>query len=245
MQSFYTAKIGMKAQQFRLDEIASNIANENSVAYKCENTGFKDTLYTQIESSKKTADRGTGTLLSSTHLDFSTGTPVGTGENTDLCINGDGFFAVEDSNGNTLYTRNGHLRLSNESDGNYLVNSSGDHVLNNNGNKIMMPAGSDISVSREGVITVGGTDVAALKLVTFTNKNGLSLTGEGCYATTSSSGGEIASDASIEQGYLESSNVDISTELTQMMLTQRAFSLSSKAMSTWNDMESVTNNLRT
>lgn len=245
MQSFYTAKVGLKSQQQRIDEIAANIANVNTAAYKSQSTGFKDTLYTNIINSTNPAVRGTGTLLSSTHRDFTSGTPTETDQDLDLYIDGDGFFAVQDSGGNTLYTRSGSFKVSDQTDGQYLVTTSGDYLLDTNGNKIKLPDSTDVTVSDNGVITSGGTDVATLKMVTFNNKDGLSLTGNGCYAITVSSGGEKASSATVRQGFIESSNVDMTTELTRMMAAQRNFSLDSRAMSVWNDMESVANSLRT
>jgi flagellar basal-body rod protein FlgG len=247
----YSAKLGLKTQQQRLDVIASNVANVDTVGYKRQSALFKDALYTQMMdpsnvSSNENLKQGSGVILTSTQRSFVAGTPVQTGEALDLYIDGDGFFTVEAGDGNVMYTRGGSFKLSTEEDGQYIVTPDGSYLLDSEGERIRIPEGSgSISVSSTGQMVAGDTAVAALRLVTFTNKDGLSLTGSGCYEITEASGGAIASDAGIKQGYLESSNVDMSIELTQMIRAQRAFSLAGKALTTWNEMESVTNNLRT
>jgi flagellar basal-body rod protein FlgG len=250
MQSLYTARLGLKAQQQRIDEIASNIANVDTAAYKSQNTYFKDTLYTSMADtgvSAATPDlyKGTGIKLAATYRDYTAGTPEETSRTLDLYIEGDGFFAVEGNNGGLLYTRNGNFKVSNEGDGNYLVTSQGEYVVNTNGSRIRLTDVSNVTVSENGVISSGGNVDATLKIVTFTNKDGLSLTGNGLYEVTGSSGAEISTGAVIKQGYLESSNVDVTRELTHMISAQRSFALASKALGAWNDMETTANSLRT
>jgi flagellar basal-body rod protein FlgG len=190
--------------------------------------------------------QGSGVLLSSTGRDYTAGTPVNTGEPLDLYIDGDGFFTVKTSDGSTMYTRGGSFKLSNEADGKYITMADGSYLLDSAGNRIKFPGDpGDVSVSSAAELMANGTVFAKLQLVTFTNKDGLALTGDGCYTATAASGQAKASGAGIKQGYIESSNVDISTEFTQLIRAQRTFSLAGRALNAWNDMESTTNNLRT
>ena len=250
MQSIYTAKHGLLAQQKRFDIIASNMANVSTTGYKGQRTGFQDALYTQMIDPSDTAStvnlrQGSGVLVASTYRDFTTGTPVQTGEALDFYLDGDGFFTVQNSAGDILYTRSGAFSVSAEDDGQYLVTADGYYVLDDNGDPITLPAGLDsVSVTPEGVLDFGGGITAALGLVTFVNKDGLSLTGNSCYAATEASGEAIESTATVNQGYLESSNVDVSMEFTQMIRTQRAYSLAGRVLTTWNELASETNNIR-
>lgn len=250
MQSLYSAKLGLKSQQQRLDVIAANVANVGTTGYKRQSALFRDALYTQMMdpsnlASTENLKQGSGAILTSTNRDFTMGTPVATGGALDLYIDGDGFFTVE-TGGDVMYTRAGSFKLSNEQDGQYIVTPDGGYLLDSNGDRIRVPAGSgSVSVSDSGQLIAGNTVLATLELVTFTNKDGLSLAGSGCYGITEASGEAIPSDAGIKQGYLESSNVDISTEFVQMIRAQSAFSLAGRALAAWNEMESVTNSLRT
>jgi len=250
MQSIYTAKHGLQAQQQRMDTIASNIANVSTAGYKAQSTGFKDALYTHMINPSDTAStanlqQGCGVLAATAYRDFSGGTPVQTDETLDLYIEGDGFFTVQDGTGAALYTRNGAFTVSVEADGRYLTTANGYYVLDSDGNRIALPQDTDaISVAQDGTLDFGDGTTAKLGLVTFVNKDGLSLTGKGCYAATEASGVAVESSATVRQGYLESSNVDVSLELTRLIRTQRAYSLAGKVLSTWDEMASETNNIR-
>lgn len=250
MQAIYTAKQGLKAQQQRLDIIASNMANVSTTGYKGQRTGFKDALYTQMidpSDTESTANlqQGSGVLTASTYRDFTTGTPVQTGETLDFYLDGDGFFTVRNSAGDMLYTRNGVFVVSVEDDGQYLVTGDGYYVQDDNGDSIILPDDiGSISVTPDGILDFGDGTTVTLGLKTFVNKDGLSQVGKSCYAATDASGEAIDSTATVQQGYLESSNVDVSLEFTNMIRTQRAYSLAGKVLTTWDMMASETNNIR-
>jgi len=250
MQAIYTAKHGLMAQQQRLDIIASNMANVSTTGYKGQRAGFKDALYTQMIDPSDTEStvnlrQGSGVLAASTYRDFTVGTPVQTGETLDFYLDGDGFFTVQNSAGDILYTRSGAFAVSAEADGQYLVTADGHYVLDDNDDPITLPDDLDrVSVTPDGILEFGGGATAALGLKTFVNRDGLSLTGNGCYAATDASGEAVESTANVKQGFLESSNVDISLEFTNMIRTQRAYSLAGKVLTTWDVMASETNNIR-
>jgi len=249
MQSIYTAKNGLQTQQKRLDAVAANIANLGTVAYKSQSTGFKDALYTQMidpsdADSEANLMQGSGVLLSSTGRDFSQGTPVQTGEPLDFCIEGDGFFTVSDGEDGVLYTRSGAFAVSDEDGGRYLVTSNGYYVLDADGKRIALPEDlSGLSIGENGLMDFGDGTSAKLEIVTFTNMEGLSSEGRGCFAETEASGKAKAIDSNVRNGWLESSNVNITLELTKLIRTQRAYTLSGKVLSAWQEMETETNNI--
>jgi flagellar basal-body rod protein FlgG len=250
MQALNTAKLGLIAQQSRLNVIANNIANVETTGYKNQRMDFKDALYTQIlnpaDLKQGGLEQGTGVLTAATNCDLTQGTALNTGEDLDMYINGDGYFSVADSNGAVAYSRSGAFAVSAEAGGNYLVNANGQYVLDENKDRIQMPDGaSQIVVNEDGTLMADGTSFAKLGIVSFTNRNGLESTGNGLYRETVASGAPAESSATVKQGGLEASNVDVAVELTQMIRTQKAFAMASRAVSVWDEMAATTNNLRT
>jgi flagellar basal-body rod protein FlgG len=250
MQTLYTAKLGLQAQQQRVNTIGNNIANNQTVAYKAQRVDFKDALYTAMinpadPQSTDNLQQGCGVLVSSTPFNFEQGVPEMTGYVLDFYLDGDGFFTVSDGNGNIQYTRSGNFAVSNEGDGTYLVTASGHYVLDTAQNRIKLPENiSDLTVSEDGVLSADNQTVAAMNIVDFPNKDGLQLAGEGCYIETAATGAAVNSNATVRQGVLESSNVEITTEMTRLIRAQRAFSLASRAVVAWNDMAEKAYNLR-
>ena len=251
MQALYSAKSGLSAHQQKVDTIANNIANSSTAGFKSQRVSFKDTLYTEMinpADTQSNADlqRGTGIALTSTYHDYSQGAKTETGETLDFYIDGDGFFTVTDSDGTLKYTRNGCFSVSNEADSQYLITSQGDYVVDSELNRIELPGNiEDISVSENGELYIGdGSPFATMNIVTFMNKDGLLAMGDSCYTATVASGDAVESDAKVYNGFLEASNVNLTAELTNLIRAQRTFSLAGKAVTTWNEMETVTNNLR-
>ena len=126
-----------------------------------------------------------------------------------------------------------------------MVTAQGYYVLDTQGNRIRLSQNlSQLTVSAQGVISQDGNEVAALRIVDFVNKGGLSAQGDGCYIETEVSGVASPSQARVIQGALENSNVDLAVELTQLIRAQRGFSLAGKAVSMWDQMAGTDNNLR-
>jgi len=250
MQALHTAKLGLIAQQERMNVTANNIANVNTTGYKSQRMDFKDALYTQIldpaDLKKGGLEKGTGVLIAATNSNLSQGTVQNTGEDLDMYINGDGYFCVADANGTVGYTRSGAFAVSAETDGNYLINANGQYILDENSARIKVPSGTaEISVNEDGTLLADGKSFAKLGIVTFTNRDGLEASGNGLYKETVASGTPMKSGSKVKQGGLEASNVDITEELTQMIRAQKAFTMASRAVSVWDDMAATTNNLRT
>ncbi len=251
MQSLFSAKMGIKAQQLRADTIANNIANINTTGFKSSRVSFKDALNTTMirpvkSNEEPNLQQGNGVMVSAINKSFVQGTPVETGVPLDMRIEGDGFFTIDSGEGEQYYTRSGAFAVSNENNVHYLVNSRGDYVLDTGMNRIELPDSvSDVAVNSEGGVFGNDTLIAQLNIVSFANKNGLSSVGKGGYVETAASGGPFSSETAIvHQGSLESSNVDLSIEMTKLIRAQRALSLVSKALKTSDEMSAMTNNMR-
>jgi flagellar basal-body rod protein FlgG len=250
MQALHAAKLGLIAQQSRMNVIANNVANVSTPGYKEQRMDFKDALYTQIlnpaDLQKGGLEQGNGVLIAATNSNLTQGTPLNTGEDLDMYIDGDGYFCVADASGAVSYTRNGAFAVSAEANGNWLVNANGQYILDENMNRIQVPTGvTEISVNDDGTMLAGGKAFAKLGVVTFTNPNGLESSGSSLFKESVASGAPLKSDAKVKQNGLEASNVDVAVALTQMIRAQKAFSMASRAVSVWDEMAATTNNLRT
>ena len=256
-EAMMIAATGIAHQQRRLDTIADNVANVNTVGFKESRLDFKDALYTAgmgpapAYTPDGNLQKGHGVLVSAITKDFRMGSLSPTGSPLDFAIEGDAFFELMNPDEGLLYTRAGNMYISNEDDAAYIVNSDGYYLHNEDGERIVIPAGSyETSVARDGTITfygeqssVVGTD--KIGLFTFTNNTGLANVGSSNYEVTPASGEKmLAENASLIQGSLEMSNVDLAGEMTRLIRTQRAFSLASRALTTADDMEGIANNIR-
>ena len=169
LQSLYSAKMGIIAQQTKVDVIANNIANINTYGFKGSNVSFKDTLYTAmrrpVESEAELNLRqGNGVMVAGIKRFFSEGAPIVTGVPLDFRIEGDGFFTVEGDNGEQLYTRSGTFAVSTEGTERYLVDSRGSYVLDTGLNRIELPADiNEFTVNSAGEIYIDEVYSTTLK----------------------------------------------------------------------------------
>ncbi len=245
------AATGLRALSDRIDVVANNLANAETQAFKRQRVNFEDLMYLQYKqpgSTNASGDMtpaginvGLGTKISNTELDTTQGSLENTGGNLDVGISGQGFFHVKVMQGvgdGTGYTRNGSLFRNNVGD---LVVGIGD------GYQLIPPiniptGATDISISLDGNVqyTAAGKKVTAgqLKLSQFVNPQGLKLEGGSIYTETAASGPAIAAvpgengAGAIQQGFLESSNVDPVKELVTLIKTQRSFELNSQSIQT-------------
>lgn len=253
-QAILTAKSGVLAQQTRLDVIGNNVANVNTTGYKSSRVDFKDALYQTLLRPVQPQDdlnleRGHGVLVSATGRDMSNGTLQQTNNMLDFKIEGNGFFTVQDPQGEQRYTRNGAFTVSIEEDGNYLVNGNGWYVLDTNSERIQIPAlnGQLYSDQNGNLFIDEQAPFAQLGRVRFDNPNGLEAAGDSTFTVTEASGEPVTlveGETTVIQGALEASNVDLANEMTRLIRTQRALQLSSRAISTADQMMGIANNIR-
>ena len=246
--SLYIAKTGLDAQQTNMDVIANNLANVSTNGFKRQRAVFEDLLYQTVrqpgaQSSTQTSlpsglQIGTGVRPVSTERIQAQGNLTQTSNSKDIAIKGQGFFQVQLPDGTTAYTRDGSFQVDQNGQ---LVTSSGYQVTP----AVTIPANAlTITVGRDGIVSVttqgqtAATQVGQLTLSTFINDGGLESLGENLYQETQSSGTPTENTPGLNgagllyQGYVETSNVNVAEELVNMIATQRAYEINSKAVST-------------
>ncbi len=258
MKALYTSATGMKAHQFLLDVISNNLANVNTTGYKRVQANFQDLLYDKYVPAGAEAAQGiqaptglqvgSGVRVVATNKVFSQGVPENTGRTFDLAIQGSGFFQVTHPDGTTVYTRDGILQLNSTGE---LVTSEGLRLtpsITITGNVIGVSIGSDGTISAQS--TDGSSQsLGQLSLATFLNPAGLESMGKNLYRETSASGAPTTGIpgqngiGEIMQGFRESSNVEVVTELVNLIVAQRAYETSSRAIKASDDMLQTTNRI--
>jgi flagellar basal-body rod protein FlgG len=255
--ALWAAKTGLDAQQTRLAVTSHNLANVSTAGFKKGRAVFEDLLYQNVRqvggstSQDTTAPSGvhlgTGVRVVATEKIYTQGNFSQTDNAFDVAIEGRGFFQIQMPDGSTAYTRDGNFQLNAQGQ---LVTSSG-YVVQPG---ISIPDGSQtISISRDGVVSVtsaGGnpTQVGQLQLTDFINPAGLQPLGENMLVETVASGpaqtGAPGQNGmgTVLQGFFEASNVNVVEELVNMIETQRAYEMNSKAISTADQMLEYVNN---
>jgi flagellar basal-body rod protein FlgG len=250
INSLQIAKTGMQAQQTQLDVISNNLANVSTTGFKRSTALFEDLMYQNWRPADAgTADApglptglqlGLGVRTVATSRTFSQGTLQQTEKAFDVAINGDGFFQVNLPNGEIGYTR----------DGSFSRNSTG-QLVNANGYTLVGPTAiptgaTDITITAGGQVSakVGGTvtQYGAIQTASFINPSGLNPIGKNIFTVSTASGDPVVGTPGLDglgdlmQGYLESSNVNVVQELVNMIQTQRAYEVNSKAIKASDEM---------
>lgn len=252
IRSLWISKTGMEAQQTQLDTISHNLANTSTNGFKRGHVVFEDLIYQNLRqagaaSSEQTQlptglQVGLGVRPVATSRSFSQGNLQQTSNNLDVAIKGNGFFQIQMPDGTTAYTR----------DGSFQVDANGQLVTNNGypvQPGITVPANAQsITIAADGTVNVAlpgqaaPTSIGQIQLASFVNPAGLEPRGQNLYAETAASGtantGAPTSNGlgSVQQGYVETSNVNVVEELVSMIATQRAYELNSKAIQTSDQM---------
>ncbi len=252
IRSLWIAKTGMDAQQTQLDVISNNLANVGTNGYKRQTAQFEDLLYQTLRQSGANSSQqtqlpaglqlGTGVQLVANPRIFTQGNLQQTGNQLDLAINGNGFFQIQMPDGTTSYTR----------DGSFHVDSAG-QMVNSSGYALtpavtIPPTAQTVTIGADGTVSVtlqgqaAAQNVGTIQMASFINPAGLDSKGQNLFAETASSGTPSANVpgtnglGTLQQGYVETSNVNVVQELVSMIQTQRAYELNSKAISTSDQM---------
>ncbi|MGM0424454.1 MAG: flagellar basal-body rod protein FlgG [Thermodesulfobacteriota bacterium] len=257
MRSLWTAASGMAAQQLNIDTTANNLSNVNTVSFKQSRAEFEDLMYQTLNIAGRENQAGNtlptglqvgmGVKPASAHKFFEQGDFQNTGNPLDLAIEGDGFFQVE-VNGDLAYTRAGNFKL--DQDG---------QVVTSKGNPLqppfnVPPEAENIEVTSDGRISAlndAGEELAGadIPVYTFVNPAGLNSIGGNLYLETEASGApqeEIPGEnnaGTIEQGFLEMSNVELVEEMVKMITAQRAYESNSKAITSSDEMLQTANQI--
>lgn len=255
-----TAATGMIAQERRVDVIANNLANVNTAGFKKARAEFQDLLYDQVKPAGAEAEDGSrapsgievglGVRVVATQREFSPGSVRQTDNPLDLSIEGDGFFAVRQTDGQIAYTRDGAFRV--DAEGN-VVNAEGLALEPG----IVIPADAEqISVVGDGTVNIiqaGAVDpisIGRIELATFINPAGLQAQGHSLFLPSPGSGSAtvvtpgLQGSGSIMQGALELSNVKAVEEMVDLIASQRAYETNSKVIRAADEMLQTTANLR-
>jgi flagellar basal-body rod protein FlgG len=249
----------MNAQQLSIDVIANNLANVSTTGFKKSTTEFKDLLYEMIKvpGSQTSPDTesptgiqvGIGVRPDAVAKIFTQGDLIGTENELDVAIDGPGFFEIELPNGTSAYTRAGNFKRDSTGQ---ITTANGYPVLP----ALVIPDGArDIVISETGVVSAvigddtDSTEIGTLELSTFTNNQGLRAIGNNLFQETAASGVATPGVPGDEgyglliQTFLESSNVNIVSEMALLITTQRAYEINSKTIQTSDEMMQATVNL--
>jgi flagellar basal-body rod protein FlgG len=252
IRSLYISKTGMEAQQTQLDTISQNLANVSTNGYKRSHAIFEDLIYQNLrQSGANTTEQtqlptglqlGLGVRPVATARIYTQGNLQQTTNNLDIAIKGNGMFQIQQPDGTTAYTRDGSFQLS----------PTG-QIVNNNGYTLLPgitipPNAQSVTVGNDGTVTItvpgspAAQNVGQIQLANFINPAGLDPKGQNLFTETAASGtpnsGSPTTDGlgALQQGYVETSNVNVVEELVAMITTQRAYEMNSKAIQTSDQM---------
>jgi flagellar basal-body rod protein FlgG len=260
IKALFTSATGMNAQTTFIDNTANNIANVNTNGFKKGQADFQDLIYVNQRTPGSDAAQGlqvptglqlgSGVRVAGITKVFTEGALVNTQNPLDVAVEGEGFFQVTLPSGELRYTRDGALRLNAQGS---FVTSDGFLISP----QITIPAGAvSISIGSDGTVSVqnagalnASTVLGQLTLVRFVNPAGLSAEGRNLFAETASSGAPVIATPGqngvglTRQGFLERSNVDVVTELINLILAQRAYEFNTRAVRTADNMLASTTDL--
>jgi len=259
IRALYTAASGMSAQQMNLDTIANNLANSSTTGFRQLRLQFQDMVYQNLVTpgaaqSQSTVSAGLqiglGTKPVATEVINTQGSLNETDNQYDVAISGTGFFQVQMPDGSIAYTRAGQFHLNNQGT---IVTTEGDPVIPT----ITVPTNATaVTITSYGVVnaTISGqkdpSQLGQIQLATFPNAGGLESIGSNLLRATLNSGDPVLGNpggteglGTLQQNYLENSNVDVVSEFVQMVLAQRAYESNSKVIKAADDMYSQVNNM--
>jgi flagellar basal-body rod protein FlgG len=253
IDALYIATSGLQSQQTQIDTLSNNISNMQTPGYKSKRVSFGDIAVitpSQVQAGLSPEQAGAGTEVMSTSAVFSQGQMQQTNNTWDIGIQGQGFLELADANGNHVYTRAGQLHVDSEG---YLAASDGSRLAQ----QVQVPPdASNIQINQNGQIyaTVGGstsqTLLGTLELSTFPSPEGLQSVGSNNFVPTQASGDPSVGKANengvgaILQGSLESSNVDMVSEMATLVIAQRAYQLNARVLQASDQILDTINNLR-
>jgi len=252
IRSLWISKTGLDAQQTQLDVTANNLANVGTTGFKRSRVAFEDLLYQNVRQAGSNSSQqtqlptglqiGTGVRPVATPRMFTQGNLQQTGNQLDLAVNGQGFFQIQLPDGTTAFTRDGSFHT----DANGALVTSNGFALSP---AITIPASAQsVSVGQDGTVTITVAGQAApqnlgqIQLASFVNPGGLESKGQNLFVETAASGTASINGPGtnglgmLNQGYLETSNVNVVEELVSMIQTQRAYEINSKAIQTSDQM---------
>lgn len=258
MNPLWVSKTGLEAQSNRLATISNNLANVNTTGFKRDRAIFEDLIYQNVRQAGAQTSQdtqlpsglmlGTGVRTVATEKMHTQGNILQTSNKLDVAIQGRGFFQIQKSNGDIAYSRNGGFQISSEG---IIVTASGYPVQPA---ITVPPNAASLTIGNDGAVSITTPGIAQpqqigqIQLADFINPGGLQPVGENLFLETTASGAPVIANpgsnnvGSLIQGALEGSNVNVVEELVNMIETQRAYEMNSKAISTMDEMLQYVNN---
>lgn len=259
-RSLFIAATGMEAQRINIDVISNNLANVNTTGFKKSRADFQELMYQSLKTAGAVSSDGNevptgiqiglGVKPAAVQKMFNQGDFVSTGNNLDMVVEGNGFFQITKPDGEIAYTRAGSFKLNSEGN---IVNSDGYPMEP----AITIPSNAlEITITPEGAVSViqaGSTspvEVGQIETAQFINPAGLKAIGKNLFVPSGSSGQPTTGNpgaegrGSINQGFLELSNVNVVEEMVNMIVSQRAYELNSKVIQSTDEMLALANNLK-
>jgi flagellar basal-body rod protein FlgG len=243
LQGLYAAASGMEAQQNQFDAISNDMANLNTTGYQASEVGFQNLLYSGAGSaSGTTVATGTGASSSIVGYSQAEGSLQTTGNPLDVAINGSGYLQVRQANGSIGLTRNGALQLSADGE---VTDQSGNALVP----PVKIPAGvalTDVHIAPNGTVTAqGGRTLGRIAIVDVPAPSQLQPDGNSLFSVTAGSGAtRPAAGSTLQQGVLEGSNVDISQAMSDMVVAERNYQMSSQAVQYQDQMLQIADQLK-
>jgi flagellar basal-body rod protein FlgG len=241
LEGLYTAASGMAAQQQRMDALANDVANVDTIGYKKTRVGFRDLVYQATgRGAANSVSAGAGVGTTQLGRSFQQGSDQNTGNPLDLALQGPGFLQVRMPNGQTALTRDGALHVN---EAGALVDSRGNEVQPAV-NLRDVPT-SEISIGSDGSVSVNSQRVAQISIVEVRSPQALTSLGDNLYAANAASGApQAATGTTVMGGATEASNVDMGDAMVDMMDAQRAYELASKAIHQQDEMMGIANGVK-
>lgn len=241
LEGMYTAAAGMAAQQQRLDAVAGDLANVNTTGYKKLRVAFRDLVYTPTgPGAQPGVQEGAGSAATLVGRGQVQGAMQRTERPLDVALSGPGYLRVRNAQGQQVLTRDGALQIDNQN----RVTTMGGHQTG-----LTVPAGTSgeqLKIAADGSVSAAGQPIGRLDLVTVPAPGGLLAQGDNTFAPTAQSGTVSAAGATtrVEQGALEASNVDIGEAFTEMIESQRAYELGSRAIRMQDELLGIANGVK-
>lgn len=243
LKGLYTAYTGMINEQHRMDTMTNNLANADTVGYKKEGAtsqSFDAVLAVKLKDQsvglqnvQRIGYNNPGVMIGENYTDFTPGSFRVTDNTYDLALAGNGFFAIEFTNKagetSTMYTRAGQFTLTREG---YLVTEDGDYVLDTQNRRIRLDTLTDAKIGNDGTIRQNDVEVARIQVTDFEDYNYLEKYGENLYRPVEGAT-IIPADAQVKSGYLEMANVQIVSEMVNMIAITRAYESNQKIIQTY------------
>lgn len=243
LKGLYTAYTGLKNEQNRMDIMTNNLANASTVGFKKEGStsqSFDSILAYKLKdvsvglgTAQNIGHNNPGVKIGENYTDYTQGSYRVTGNTFDLALDGDGFFAIEYTNKagetSTMYTRAGSFTLNSEG---YLVTNDGDYVLDTNSRRIRLDPLTDADIDTDGTINQNGVRIAQIQVTDFEDYDYLERFGE-TYFRPIEGAKTTTSTAKINSGYLEMANVQVVSEMVNMITITRQYESNQKIMQTY------------